>query len=431
MVVPVVMMVVGVHRGSHGPMLHLEEELGKVPGAWNGIPISVQHPEEGGQHISANYPEVIDNQVVGRIYNTHMDSGKLRAEAWLDEQKLQNISPEAFEYIKEGKPLEVSVGVFTDDDLETGEWQGEHYEAVARNHRPDHLALLPGGVGACSWADGCGVRTHQESGNIQDGYEDGKWKCPTLDVFGIEGGDWENLDHVDKSFIASHYLVGSAYSEKYEELSFPFVNPATGLMNVRALKAVITEDHYRDCNVKIPEEVKEVARKRLAGAGLDIHTGVEFATYCPPVCGGPGGGGGGAGQKALAKAVEERMASAAPNSIDMSHSNAYVNKTMISGVRKSGGANGIKQTTWSNRAGEMGETSNFVFTFKGKRLSWDGAEKKLGPARKKLESFYGKFKGFSVASSISGLIYSGGNTQANISIIRQDRPSKWKPSYEA
>ena len=37
LVVPVVMMVEGVHNGSHGPILHTIEELGKFPGAWNGI----------------------------------------------------------------------------------------------------------------------------------------------------------------------------------------------------------------------------------------------------------------------------------------------------------------------------------------------------------------------------------------------------------
>lgn len=161
-IVPIIMMVTGVHRGSHGPILHLAEELGKFPGCWDGIPVSIQHPQEDGMHVSANQPHILDEFVVGRVFNTMMDGQKLRAEAWLDPVVLKNISPEAMEYIMEGKPLEVSVGVFTDEDMRAGEWNGEKYEAVARNHRPDHLALLPGAVGACSWSDGCGVRTHQE-----------------------------------------------------------------------------------------------------------------------------------------------------------------------------------------------------------------------------------------------------------------------------
>lgn len=163
MVVPVIMMVEGVHSGSNGPLLHLAEELGRFVDAWNGIPISIEHPSDGEFHVSANQPHIIE-QTVGRIYHSFMDEGRLRAEAWIDEAALQRISPEVFQYIIEGRPLDVSVGVFTDEEFQTGDWNGEHYEGIARNHRPDHLALLPGGVGACSWADGCGIRSHEQGG---------------------------------------------------------------------------------------------------------------------------------------------------------------------------------------------------------------------------------------------------------------------------
>jgi hypothetical protein len=58
--------------------------------------------------------------------------------------------------------LEVSTGLFSDQDSVPGEWNGEAYDAILRNYRPDHLALLPGGTGACSWEDGCGVRANQK-----------------------------------------------------------------------------------------------------------------------------------------------------------------------------------------------------------------------------------------------------------------------------
>lgn len=160
MVIPVVMMVEGVHAGSHGPMLHLADELGRFVDTWNGIPVAVEHPSDGGHNVSANQPHIIDGQTVGRVYNAFMDEGRLRAEAWIDEEAIRAVSPEALQYIVKGMPLEVSVGVFTDEEMITGVWGEEHYEAVARNHRPDHLALLPGGTGACSWDDGCGVRAH-------------------------------------------------------------------------------------------------------------------------------------------------------------------------------------------------------------------------------------------------------------------------------
>ena len=165
LVVPVIMMVEGVHHGSNGPLFHPGDELSRFEAAWNGIPVVIYHPEENGINISANNPDIIESKMVGRVYNTHFSSGKLKAEAWLEEDCLSRVSPEAFRYIREKKPLDVSVGVFTDDDPTSGTWNGEDYTAISRNHRPDHLALLPGTRGACSWSDGCGVRANSEGGD--------------------------------------------------------------------------------------------------------------------------------------------------------------------------------------------------------------------------------------------------------------------------
>jgi len=167
LVVPVVMMVEGVHEGSRGPLLHTAEELSRYTSVWNGIPITIHHPQQEGQYVSANSPELLEMSV-GRVFNTYMDGNKLKAEAWLDSSRLLAFSPEAAEYIRQGKPLEVSVGVFNDEIDKEGEWQDEHYTAIATNHRPDHLALLPGGRGACSWQDGCGIRVNEKGGNMKD-----------------------------------------------------------------------------------------------------------------------------------------------------------------------------------------------------------------------------------------------------------------------
>ena len=164
-VVPVVMMVEGVHNGSQGPLLHLAEDLGKFPESWDGIPVTVQHPTVDGHNVSANSPKVLAKEKVGRIFNTHMDDDKLKAEAWLDEKRLQEVSDIALQAIRAQQELQVSVGVFTEEENVSGEWHGESYESIARNHRPDHLALLPGGTGACSWTDGCGLRVNKKGGN--------------------------------------------------------------------------------------------------------------------------------------------------------------------------------------------------------------------------------------------------------------------------
>jgi hypothetical protein len=167
-VVPVVMMIDGVHAGSHGPLLHTGDEYGKYPDSWNGIPVVVYHPEDfNGSPISANSPDVFEGEKIGTVFNATYQS-KLRAEAWIDVEKIEKIAPLALTYINQQRPLDVSVGVFTDDDISPGTWNSEDYTAIARNHRPDHLALLPGEAGACSWEDGCGVRANQEKGGGEE-----------------------------------------------------------------------------------------------------------------------------------------------------------------------------------------------------------------------------------------------------------------------
>lgn len=160
LVIPVTMMVEGVHNGSHGPLFHSIEELGKYPGAWDGIPVVVDHPEIDGVNVSANSPGIIDTRTVGRVYNTHVEDTKLKAEAWIDVERLRQVHPATLAMINKREVIEVSVGVFNDEEETAGEWNGETYEAIARNLRPDHLALLPGGTGACSVEDGCGLRSN-------------------------------------------------------------------------------------------------------------------------------------------------------------------------------------------------------------------------------------------------------------------------------
>jgi hypothetical protein len=166
LVVPVVMMVPGVHNGSGGPILHTGEELARWTEAWNGIPVTISHPKKKNKPVSANSPEVLDSSSVGRIFNTVYNDG-LKAEAWIDYDKISEMSEEALDSIVRQEPLDVSVGVFSDSETaeEGAEWNGEPYGKIAINYRPDHLALLPGEIGACSWKDGCGIRNNKKGGN--------------------------------------------------------------------------------------------------------------------------------------------------------------------------------------------------------------------------------------------------------------------------
>jgi hypothetical protein len=168
LVVPVVMMVEGVHNGSQGPLFHSITELGKFPESWNGIPVVIYHPEEDGQSVSANSPDIIDKMTVGRVYNTQVEGKKLKAEVWLDEDKLNTVSEKTLNDVNDTKEVEVSLGMFTENEMEEGDYNGEKYVGIAHNHRPDHLAILPDQIGACSCADGCGLGANQDiTGDVE------------------------------------------------------------------------------------------------------------------------------------------------------------------------------------------------------------------------------------------------------------------------
>jgi hypothetical protein len=59
--------------------------------------------------------------------------------------------------IEERRMLEVSTGRGMADNIDSGVHNGKQYAAIARGIIPDHLAILPDKIGACSIADGAGL----------------------------------------------------------------------------------------------------------------------------------------------------------------------------------------------------------------------------------------------------------------------------------
>jgi hypothetical protein len=158
-VAPVIAITEGVHSGSMGPAFYSAEELGRFVESWNGCPLPVGHPEDDkGNHISCQTPELIEKQSVGRFWNAKMEDKKLKGEIWVDVEKAKHIAPEVLNILTGGSEyLEVSTALWSDDSPQIGRWQESYFDAVVKNIRPDHIALLPHGKGACSVADGCGA----------------------------------------------------------------------------------------------------------------------------------------------------------------------------------------------------------------------------------------------------------------------------------
>jgi len=306
LVVPVVALVEGVHVGSHGPCFYPANEIGKYVEAWNGIPLPVFHPDEYGMNVTANTPQLIEERSVGRLFNVFFDSdgAKLKGELWIDIGKADKISPMVLSLIRSGRQLEVSTALWSDDDNIPGQWRDEEFDTTVRNYRPDHLALLPVGEGACSWADGCGVRVNDAGGgklevsfqlNIRstartpsfDGTESVSWANVTTSFSAYRDAYYRSKDgrpdniptrvadapSALRNWIASKTLLGEGGADNERDLIFfPVVNPRTGKLNEGALRAVISG---RGAQARIPAEAKTSAQRKARNL-LNKHFGAEL-----------------------------------------------------------------------------------------------------------------------------------------------------------
>lgn len=138
----------GVFCGSKGCILHSGETIKNSVKNWANIPVTIDHPMIGNSLISVKEkPEA----VIGHLENPQFRNGALMADIVITtndqniRQQLQNTR-------------ELSIGVFTEEIEASGIYEGKGYSAIAQYYKADHLALLPNGVGACSWERGeCGI----------------------------------------------------------------------------------------------------------------------------------------------------------------------------------------------------------------------------------------------------------------------------------
>ncbi len=161
-VAPLTLIVPGVLDGSQGPLLYEPDEIRKNPTAWNNVPIVLGHPFKDGQYISARDPDVLNKAGIGVVQRA-VANGKLIAEGWFDIAATRRVDSRILDSLEAGKPFELSTGLLTDNEPVDGgkEFEGTSYNGIARNFRPDHLAILPDSVGACSVKDGCGVMVNK------------------------------------------------------------------------------------------------------------------------------------------------------------------------------------------------------------------------------------------------------------------------------
>jgi hypothetical protein len=165
--------VVALREGILNDTFVSAQEFGKFASSWQGRPVPIAHPKADGLPISANTPDIWANDVLGHLWNVAVDGGALKGEIWIDLDKAQMMAGaqgaravQIVSKLRANQPLEVSTGYFCEMEATPGTFNGYAYGGIARNIRPDHLAILPDEIGACSWADGCGtprVNSQEES----------------------------------------------------------------------------------------------------------------------------------------------------------------------------------------------------------------------------------------------------------------------------
>lgn len=162
LVAPVSMIVPGVLTGSKGSLHYPQDMVARNAGRWENIPLTLGHPSDPLTNTpqSASDPGVVDRVGLGFVCNDRFATGKHRAEAWFDEDATRRKAPDVYAALNSGQRMEVSTGLFTQEEARDGTWNGRAYTHVVQGYQPDHLAILPNQRGACSVNDGCGLNVN-------------------------------------------------------------------------------------------------------------------------------------------------------------------------------------------------------------------------------------------------------------------------------
>lgn len=195
LVAQVTKLVPGVHAGSQGPVLYPPELFASADG-WEGLPVLVRHPSKDGKSTSvANAPGAVSLQGIGTVRNATA-GGKLKGEAWIDEEAARRVEPRILEALYAGRPVGVSTGFSSVQMAEAG--PGEAHKYVAQSLTPDHLAVLLDEPGACGVKDGCGllVNAKLSHGDLRMKLEALVWEQVGHSVsIGPGAGNMENENH--------------------------------------------------------------------------------------------------------------------------------------------------------------------------------------------------------------------------------------------
>ncbi len=159
------LIVPGVLDGSKGPLFYPADEVENSAAAWNGVPVTLGHPKAAGQVISATRKDLMQQPPIGVVKNARFENGKLLANIWFDVGAIKYVDEQLYLKLMNNQGQELSTGLYANYEKspEGSKHNGRAFDFIARNLKPDHLAILTDSVGACSRHDGCGVLANQQS----------------------------------------------------------------------------------------------------------------------------------------------------------------------------------------------------------------------------------------------------------------------------
>lgn len=293
LVAPLSMIVPGVLPGSRGPLYYPPEEIANNFDAWNGMPIVVYHPTKDGRPISARDPEVLEKQGIGMVLKAKVNN-KLTAEGWFDIEAMTKVDARVLQSLMRGEAIELSTGLYTDNEVAQNgaHYNGKSYTHIARNYRPDHLAILPDQKGACSISDGCGVLINAKDkkgakgancGIGPNGFTSGNTcakgggSSGAISGSGTSGGTKDHDNHgLDiKIMRGEHVIQGSEHTEVFKGGS------GWDQPDVNLHPATVREVYGR---VRKGDEVKLIASKNSSGGYIgheDNYGGKGYLEHNP------------------------------------------------------------------------------------------------------------------------------------------------------
>ena len=161
LVIPCVAAIEGVLNKAFLPISSLEASLP----AWEGVSVTMAHPKQYGQEVSANTKFAQEEFVVGKFFNVSIDGIKFKGEFWICLESLENHERGSIflQKIEDGETIEVSTAYWAKISDNAGVYKGKSYNGIQYDLVPNHVAILVDEIGACSVSDGCGApRTNKE-----------------------------------------------------------------------------------------------------------------------------------------------------------------------------------------------------------------------------------------------------------------------------